>query len=160
MGWMFLRKHAGLALECWFWLSTIGHFEVAGEWQRNACVPPEKSVINMIWLLPSISDWPIIMIRAGGSPIYLMSQFQLQLVVLQKTKQLNLDVKNIFAGSHTEYHWRCSIRYWMSDSAVEDALQMHCQSFCSALQSLGFTSAIDSTSLNLISSICLFLYAR
>jgi hypothetical protein len=76
MGWMFLRKHAGLAQECWFWLSTIGQFEVAGEWQRNACAPPEKSVINMIWKLPSISDWPIIMIRAGGSRTYLMSQFQ------------------------------------------------------------------------------------
>jgi hypothetical protein len=39
---MFLRKHAGLAQECWFWLSTIGHFEVAGEWQRNGLCTSRK----------------------------------------------------------------------------------------------------------------------
>jgi len=26
---------------------------------------------------------------------------------LQKGKQQNLDVRNIFAGSHTEYRWGC-----------------------------------------------------
>lgn len=25
-----------------------------------------------------------------------------------KSRELNLNVKNIFAGSHTEHHWRCS----------------------------------------------------
>jgi hypothetical protein len=29
------------------------------------------------------------------------------LVGLQKSKQLNLHVKNTFAGSHTEHCWRC-----------------------------------------------------
>jgi hypothetical protein len=29
-------------------------------------------------------------------------------VGLQKSKKLNLDVKNIFAGSHIEHSWRCS----------------------------------------------------
>ncbi len=36
---------------------------------QNNCTqfaPAEKSVMNMIWLLFSISDWPIIMIRPGG----------------------------------------------------------------------------------------------
>jgi hypothetical protein len=27
---------------------------------------------------------------------------------LEKSKQPNLDVRNIFAGSHTEHCWRCS----------------------------------------------------
>jgi hypothetical protein len=27
---------------------------------------------------------------------------------LQKSRKLNLDVKNIFAGSHIEHSWRCS----------------------------------------------------
>jgi hypothetical protein len=29
-------------------------------------------------------------------------------VGLEKIKYLNLDVRNIFAGSHTEHYWSCS----------------------------------------------------
>ncbi len=47
-----------------FWLSMIAQFAVASKWQR--CAPAEKRVINMTWLLLSVSDWPIIMIRPGG----------------------------------------------------------------------------------------------
>jgi hypothetical protein len=47
------------------------------------------------------------MIGAGGLVLVVSHLFDVPisilLVVLQKTKQLNLDVKNIFAGSHTEH---------------------------------------------------------
>jgi hypothetical protein len=36
-----------------------------GAAKPNTC-QPEKSVINMIWLLLPVSDWSIIMISAGG----------------------------------------------------------------------------------------------
>jgi hypothetical protein len=29
-------------------------------------------------------------------------------VSLEKNKDLNLDMRNIFAGSHTEHYWGCS----------------------------------------------------
>ncbi len=52
---------------------------------------------------------------AGGLVLVVSHLFDVPisilLVVLQKTKQLNLDAKNIFAGSHTEHR---SIRYWMA----------------------------------------------
>jgi hypothetical protein len=62
----------------------------------------------------SVSDWPIITIGPGGllftsSPIYPLSECQLYVWVgLRKSTKLNLDVKNIFRGSHTEHWWRCS----------------------------------------------------
>jgi hypothetical protein len=33
---------------------------------RATLCTTEKSIINMIWLLPSVSDWPIIMIGPDG----------------------------------------------------------------------------------------------
>jgi hypothetical protein len=54
----------------------------------------------------SVSDWPIIMIGQGGLLLVLFHLFAVSVSVfwagLQKCKQLNLDMKNIFAGSHTE----------------------------------------------------------
>jgi hypothetical protein len=43
---------------------------------------PQKSVINMIWLLLPVSDWPIIMIDPGGlllvvSDLFAVSVFSL-----------------------------------------------------------------------------------
>ncbi len=71
------------------------------------------SVIIMIWLLQSASGWPIIIvIGPSGSLLVVAHLFAVQVAVLwvglQKSKQLYLDVKNIFAGLHTEPHWRCS----------------------------------------------------
>jgi len=64
----------------WFWQGIIGHFVVAGKCHSNIA-PAEESVINMIWLLLSISDWPNVMIGPGGlllvvPPTYLLSPFQ------------------------------------------------------------------------------------
>jgi hypothetical protein len=51
----------------WFWLSIIAEFAVAGEWHSSSAVHlRKKSVINMIRLLLSVSNWSIIMIGAGG----------------------------------------------------------------------------------------------
>jgi hypothetical protein len=50
----------------WFWLSIIAEFAVAGEWHSSAVHLRKKSVINMIRLLLSVSNWSIIMIGAGG----------------------------------------------------------------------------------------------
>jgi hypothetical protein len=38
---------------------------MAGEWRSNT-VPAEKSVLNMIQLMLSVSDWRIIMIGPDG----------------------------------------------------------------------------------------------
>jgi hypothetical protein len=55
----------------------------------------------------SVSDWPIIMIGPGGLLLVLHYLFAVPVSVLwaglQKSKQLlHLDMKSIFAGSHTE----------------------------------------------------------
>jgi hypothetical protein len=42
------------------------HVAVAGKRLSSAMHLPKKSVINMIYLLLSVSDWPIIMIGPGG----------------------------------------------------------------------------------------------
>ncbi len=59
-------KHAILVQQNGFgpaflhWLLRL----VKGTVKRNTC--PEKSVINMIWLLLPVSDWPIITIAPDG----------------------------------------------------------------------------------------------
>jgi hypothetical protein len=79
---------------------------------QQRCTPAEKSVINKIWLVLLIFDWPIIMIRPGGLllvvPTYLQFPVQFYGWGLEKSKQLNLEVTNIFAESHTEHQWGCS----------------------------------------------------
>jgi hypothetical protein len=52
------------------------------------------------------------MIGPGGLLLVVPHLFadpvSLLLVGLQKSRELNWDVKNIFAGSHTDHRWRCS----------------------------------------------------
>jgi hypothetical protein len=52
------------------------------------------------------------MIGPGGLLLVVPHLFALPvsvlLVGLQKSTELNLDVKNIFSGSHTQHRWRCS----------------------------------------------------
>ncbi len=76
------------------------------------CAPAKYSVLNMIYLLLSVSDWPITMIGPGGLLLVVTHLFAVPVSVpcvgLQKSTWLNLDPKNIFAGSHTEPRWRCS----------------------------------------------------
>jgi hypothetical protein len=67
----------------------------------------EKSVINMIRLRLPVLDWPIIMIGPGGLHLF-AAHVSVLCVGLQKSKELNLDVRNFFAGSHTEQLWGCS----------------------------------------------------
>jgi hypothetical protein len=66
----------------------------------------------MIWLLLSVSNWPMIMIAPGGLLLVVPHLFaivvQVSWVWLQGSKWLNLDVKNNFAGSHNEHSWRSS----------------------------------------------------
>ncbi len=53
-------KNVVLALSAW------SRFAVIAERRSNGVPPIEKSVINMIWLLLSISDWPIVKIGPSG----------------------------------------------------------------------------------------------
>jgi hypothetical protein len=52
------------------------------------------------------------MIGPGGLPLVVPHLLAVLVSVLRvgllKSTELNLDVKNIFAGSHTEHHWRYS----------------------------------------------------
>jgi hypothetical protein len=43
---------------------------------------PEKSVINMLWLLIPVSDWPFIMIGPGGLVLVVSSLFAVPVLVL------------------------------------------------------------------------------
>jgi len=82
---------------------------------QQLCAPAEKSVLNMIYLLLNVSDWLIIMIGPRGLLLVVAHlfavPFSLLWVGLQKSTQLNLDVKTIFAASYTEPHWRCSYNH-------------------------------------------------
>ncbi len=59
----------------------------AGEWkaQQRCAVAGEKSVINMMWLLLPVFDWPNIMIGPGGLLILLFA-VPVSWVGLQKSK--------------------------------------------------------------------------
>jgi hypothetical protein len=63
-----------------------------------------------VWVLLPVFDWPFIMIGPGGLLIRTSSHlraipFPGLWVGLQRSKELNLDVINIFSGSHTEHRW-------------------------------------------------------
>jgi hypothetical protein len=71
------------------------------------CAPAQNNVINMIWILLSVYDWPIIMIDPSGLLLIISHLFAIRVSVfwvgLQKIKSLNLDVKNIFARLHVKH---------------------------------------------------------
>ncbi len=58
------------------------------------------------------SDWPITMIGPAGLLLVVPQLFAIPVSVLWvgflNSVKLNLDVKNFFAGLHTEHLWRCS----------------------------------------------------
>jgi hypothetical protein len=94
-----------------FFSCIFAQFAEASKKRSKAVHPLEKSVINMIWLLILVFDWPIIMIRPGGLllvvPTYLQSLFHFYWWGCKKVNSLNLDVRNIFARSNTEHLWEC-----------------------------------------------------
>ncbi len=99
----------------WNWGKKKHWFAEDGERCRKAYHLREKSVINMIWLLLPVSDWPIIMISPSGWLLVVSRLFAGTVLVLwvrveKKVNNRNLDVSwNIFAGSHNDHHgWRCS----------------------------------------------------
>jgi hypothetical protein len=63
-------------------------------------------------------DWLDSLIGPGGLLLVVSHLFAVPVLVLwlglEKSKLLNLDVRNIFAGSHTEHHWRCSKPQFLS----------------------------------------------
>jgi hypothetical protein len=104
-------KHAGLAQQNGFgaaFLHNLLRF-VKGTAKPNMC--PAKSVINWIWLLLLVFDWSIIMIGPCSLLLVIVSHLFAVLVLVfiggcwKKVKYLNLDMRNIFAGSHSEQHW-------------------------------------------------------
>jgi hypothetical protein len=88
----------------WAWMKKRTSFRALEE--------PWKSLI-LYWLIP-VSDWLHSLIGPSGllllvgslPPTYLQSQFQFCGWGWQKISNQNLDVRNIFAGSHTEHWWR------------------------------------------------------
>jgi hypothetical protein len=55
---------------------------IIAEVQHHRCAPAEKSVINMISLVLSVSNLPIIMIRPGGLLLVVPHLFALPVSVL------------------------------------------------------------------------------
>jgi hypothetical protein len=66
----------------------------------------ENSVINMISLLLHVFDWSR-WFAISSSHLFAIPLSVLW-VALEKSKQLNLDVRNMFVGSHIEPCWGCS----------------------------------------------------
>jgi hypothetical protein len=80
--------------------SIFAQFAEVGKGHNKTYHLLEKSLVNR----PPISDWPIIMI--GPSGLLVLHKFAVPVlwVGLEKSKQLNLDVRNIVLGSHTEHY--------------------------------------------------------
>jgi len=72
--------YAGLAQEKGFFSCIFAQFAETSKKRSKSMHLIEKSVINMIWVLRPVFDWPIIMIGPGGLllvvPTYLQSLFQ------------------------------------------------------------------------------------
>ncbi len=87
---------------------------VCGGWYKaqQYCAPGEKSLINMISILLSVSDWLRVMIGTGGLLLVLPNLFAAPVSNfmggLAKKSVTILGCENNFAGSHTEHCWRCS----------------------------------------------------
>jgi hypothetical protein len=86
-------------LPCLRWLVS-GTATVAVHLQK-------KSVINMIWLLVSVSDWPIILIRPGGLLLVVPHLFAVPVSVLSMGLQKS---KYLYKLGCEEYF--CRVVYW------------------------------------------------
>jgi hypothetical protein len=64
----------------WFFSGIFGQIAEAGNKHSTTVHLLQKSVLNMIWLLVPVLDWPIIMIAPGGLllvvPTYMQFRFQ------------------------------------------------------------------------------------
>jgi hypothetical protein len=105
--------------------------------------------INMIWLVLSVFDWSIIMIRPGGLllvvPTYLQSQFQFYWWVAKKKTKLNLDVRNTFARSHTQHWWGCKLECQgeLVGKALESNIYFHGSIFLALFMGYHRASALS-----------------
>jgi hypothetical protein len=62
-------------------------------------------------MLIPISNWPTLRIGVGSLLLVVSHIIAVPVLVLWvalKKKKLNLDARNICAGSYTEHYWRCS----------------------------------------------------
>jgi hypothetical protein len=101
-------KTCSFGLAKWFWPSIFPQYSELGKGTTdpNKChLTAMFIVINMIRLELPVSDWPTIMMRPGGlhSLVLTYLHFWVYGWGSQINIQLNLDVRNIFAGSHTEH---------------------------------------------------------
>jgi len=72
-----------------FWPNIFAQFAEVGKRHSKAVHMPEKSVINMIWLLLLVSNWPIIMIGPGGLLLMVSHLFAVPILVLRVAKKVN-----------------------------------------------------------------------
>ncbi len=83
---------------------------------QNNCAqfaPAEKSVINMIWLLLSVSDWPIIIIGPGGLLLVVPLVFVVPLLVLWGWIAI---VRTMEVSKHKKWRKRMAngrAKYWI-----------------------------------------------
>ncbi len=74
----------------WFWPSIFAQFAEACKRHSKVEHLPEKSVVNMIWLLLPVFDWPIIVIGPGGLLLVVSHLFAVPVWVIwvgwEKTK--------------------------------------------------------------------------
>jgi hypothetical protein len=66
---------------------------------RKECNKYDLTAAQCFW------NWSVQVVSFGASQLFAVPVSVLS-TGLGKSKQLNLDVTNIFAGSHAEHHWR------------------------------------------------------
>ncbi len=74
---------------------------------RKECNKYDLTATECFWLAHH-NDSPRWFAISSQSPPQFSVPVSVLWVGLQKSTQLNLDVKDIFSGSHTEHRWRCS----------------------------------------------------
>ncbi len=107
--------YAGLTQGKGFWLSRITHVAVARLVKGSVALCTSKKECNKYDLTAAQcfwsahhNDWSRWFVISSSPPPICCPSFSLISGVAKEYIKLHLDVKNIFAGSHTEHHWRCS----------------------------------------------------
>ncbi len=96
----------------------IAQLDVAGKRRNNTCRKECNTydrTAAQCYSFAHHTDWSRWFAISSPQSIC-CPRFSLMGGIAKNNKQLNFDMKNIFAGSHAEHHWRCSKFYAQWDT--------------------------------------------
>jgi hypothetical protein len=116
---------------------------------QQCCILAEKSVINMIYLLLNVSDWPVIMISPAGLLLEVPHLLAVPVSVLCGVAKEY--ITKLGCESHTEHRWSCSSeasKFWMNHKLLNNipdcgSKMVLGQHFCTGCEFLLKAPAID-----------------